>query len=46
MKKTQKIVAVVTILAGAVFLFIGGTDIQLGFGLVLVFQGILGYPTK
>lgn len=40
MNTFKKIVAVGSIIIGAVFLVAGGSDIQLGFGLVLISNGI------
>lgn len=40
MKTFKKISAYVTIAIGIVFVLVGGSDIQLGFGLVLITQGI------
>jgi hypothetical protein len=44
--KTKKVVGVLAVCAGALFIANGVSDIQLGFGLVMIVQGILGYPTK
>lgn len=40
MKIFKKVVGVVAIGTGVLFLVAGGTDIQLGFGCVLIAQGV------
>ena len=42
----KKIVSVVSVLAGVLFLTQVTSDIQLGFGLMMIFTGVLGYPNK
>lgn len=41
MKVFKNIVAIVSVVAGVVFLFNAGSDIQLGFGVVLIITGLL-----
>lgn len=43
MKLTKRIVAVASVLAGFLFLFNSASDIQLGFALVLISNGILNW---
>lgn len=40
MIKFKKFVAVVSVLFGFLFVAIGGSDVQLGFGVVLISNGI------
>lgn len=40
MKIFKKITAIVSIVLGVIFLSVGGSDIQIGFGLVLLTNGI------
>lgn len=46
MNKTKKVVAVIAVIAGIIFLANSASDIQLGSGLVMIFVGVLGWPTK
>jgi len=41
MKTFKKIIAWVSVAVGLVFILVGGSDIQLGFGLVLSFNGLM-----
>lgn len=43
MKTFKKITAVASIVIGIVFILVGGSDIQLGFGLVLITNGIANF---
>lgn len=41
MKLFKKIIAIASVLVGIVFLLASASDIQLGFGVVLISQGLL-----
>lgn len=46
MKTTKKIVAIIALIVGIIFLANSASDIQLGSGLLMIFVALLGWPTK
>jgi hypothetical protein len=42
----KKIVSALSVIAGVFFLTQVTSDIQFGFGLMMIFTGVLGYPNK
>lgn len=46
MKAFKIILGILILLTGVLFLFTGGTDIQLGFGILFSYLGLTSFITK